>query len=66
MTIKASAAVAVLGAAVAATAGITYLTTRSASSKSVQCPAVNAASPVPSKPDLPKGVSVPLNQGKTY
>lgn len=66
LTIKAWVAAAILGAAVAATGGITYVATKVSLRVSVRCPPAAAVAPALPKSDLPQGAPVPLNQGKTY
>jgi hypothetical protein len=64
LTLKASAAAAVLAASVAATAGITYIATRM--SVTVSCPAPTVAASPTARPDLPSGPVLPLGQGKKW
>lgn len=66
LTIKASVAAAVLGAAIATTAGLTYVVAKTSLQVSVGCPTAATVIPAPTKSGLPQGAPVPLNQGKTY
>jgi hypothetical protein len=66
LTVKTSVAAAAFGAAILGTAGITYAITKASLQVSVECPPSVATSPSASKPALPQGTPVPLNQGKTY
>ena len=65
-TLKASVAATILAGTIAATAGVTYVTTKANTQVSVSCPRTAASEPVPARPALPQGAPVPLNQGKTY
>jgi hypothetical protein len=66
LTLKMSVASAVLVGAIAATAGATYVATKANMHVSVSCPPTAASEPAPTRPSLPQGAPVPLNQGKTY
>jgi hypothetical protein len=69
LTLKTSVAVILIAGTVAATAGVTYVATKSSMQVSVSCPPQSSTSLTPNlaiKPNLPQGAPVPLNQGKTY
>jgi hypothetical protein len=65
LTLKTSVAAILLAGTVAATAGVTYVATKSTMQVSISCPPQLAPN-VATKPNLPQGAPVPLNQGKTY
>ena len=61
LTIRASVAAVVVAGAIAASAGVTYITVKSSMAARVNCPAPTVAA----KPDFPTGPRLPV-QGKTY
>lgn len=68
LTLKTSAAVAILAGAMAATAGATYVATKASVNVSIACPSASAepAQSGVKKPDLPEGAPLPMNQGKKF
>jgi len=66
LTLKTSVAAAILVGVVAATAGITYVTTQANMQVSVDCRRATQSEPTTLRPPLPQGAPVPLNQGKKY
>ena len=66
MTLKASAAAAILIGAMAGTAGVTYVATKASMSVSVSCPTPTPAAPSATRPDLPLGQLPPLQQGQKF
>jgi hypothetical protein len=66
LNLKASVEASILVAAIAASAGVTYVATKANVKVSMSCPQTAASEPAPVRPALPQGAPVPLNQGKTY
>ena len=64
LTLKASAAAAILAAAIAGTAGVTYVATRM--SVMVSCPAPTVAASPAARPDIPLGQLPPLQKGQKF
>lgn len=66
LTLKTSVAAAILAGVIAATAGVTYITTKATMQVSVDCQRAAPSEPTTLRPPLPQGAPVPLNQGKKY
>ena len=66
MTLKASAAAAILFGVMAGTAGVTYIATKASMNVSVSCPVPPVAASPPARPDLPLGQLPPLQQGQKF
>ena len=66
MTLKASAAAAILVGVMAGAAGVTYVATKASMNVSVSCPAPVAAAPPASRPFPPRGDVPPTTGGKQW
>jgi hypothetical protein len=66
MTLKATAAAAILVGAIAGTAGVTYIATKASMNVSVSCQAPVAAAPTTSRPFPPRGEVPPTTGGKQW
>jgi len=64
LTLKTSVAAAILVGSIAATAGVTYLATKT--TVAVNCPSPIMPRPAPDNRGIPLGQSLPLNQGKKW
>jgi hypothetical protein len=66
LTLKASVAAAILAGTAVATAGITYVATKTSVTASFSCPAPAVSASPATRPDLPLGQLPPVQQGQKF